>query len=428
MNELEKRAAEHMKKQNGLSPFCTLGEATYKTDDESAHVKDNKLSNYDINWLDISTRRANEIIAKLSRGSSLVIKVTDARKYKDDTWLKCPVTYIITKTDDYALPSSVWEYKQLEFPEKGVTKISAGNLAEIISSGGNQNFGIIASASLQESLSEKKKKSGITLNRNAGNVKLNTQIFNKMNNSTESPSTNPISGPFGGDVGGGEAMGEAVEKKAPILYVIKDSHGNILSRPNEDDDELWDRVSSMEARGRRGLCVVVCTPDMLKKEELEECLTEAAPKKETVELEYKNLEFTQYGTQRDVDDWDEWEVLTDWTYKVSRDDIEVYIIENLLNESDIPNIADISDEEVDKFVTENFDSLFTKYEDEIKDYYHDDAVEDAQERYEYEPDYPDYDPYDEYDLYEDLHPRIKKNSVLEEDRADDDFDLFLRGV
>ena len=44
-----------------------------------------------------------------------------------------------------------------------------------------------------------------------------------------------------------------------ILYVIKDSHGNQLSRPNPDDEELWDRVSSMEARGRRGLCVVVYT-------------------------------------------------------------------------------------------------------------------------------------------------------------------------
>lgn len=44
-----------------------------------------------------------------------------------------------------------------------------------------------------------------------------------------------------------------------ILYVIKDSHGNQLSAPNPDDGELWDRVSSMEARGRRGLCVVVYT-------------------------------------------------------------------------------------------------------------------------------------------------------------------------
>lgn len=46
-----------------------------------------------------------------------------------------------------------------------------------------------------------------------------------------------------------------------ILYVIRDSHGNQLSRPNPDDSELWDRVSSMEARGRKGLSVVVYTGD-----------------------------------------------------------------------------------------------------------------------------------------------------------------------
>lgn len=44
-----------------------------------------------------------------------------------------------------------------------------------------------------------------------------------------------------------------------VLYVIRDSHGNQLSRPNPDDNELWDRVDAMEARGRRGLCVVVYT-------------------------------------------------------------------------------------------------------------------------------------------------------------------------
>lgn len=44
-----------------------------------------------------------------------------------------------------------------------------------------------------------------------------------------------------------------------ILYIIRDSKGNQLSAPNPDDNELWDRVASMEARGRRGLCVVVYT-------------------------------------------------------------------------------------------------------------------------------------------------------------------------
>lgn len=61
-----------------------------------------------------------------------------------------------------------------------------------------------------------------------------------------------------------DSIEEALRSRKPVLYVIKDSHGNILSAPNVDDEELWDRVSSMEARGRRGLCVVAFTPDMAK--------------------------------------------------------------------------------------------------------------------------------------------------------------------
>ena len=64
------------------------------------------------------------------------------------------------------------------------------------------------------------------------------------------------------------AKAKKLDEAEEILYVIKDSHGNQLSRPNPDDDELWDRVASMEARGRRGLCVVVYTGK-------KECLSEA---------------------------------------------------------------------------------------------------------------------------------------------------------
>lgn len=59
--------------------------------------------------------------------------------------------------------------------------------------------------------------------------------------------------------------GESKESKP--LYIIRDSHGNQLSAPNPDDEELWDRVASMEARGKRGLCVVAYTG---KKESLKE--------------------------------------------------------------------------------------------------------------------------------------------------------------
>lgn len=63
------------------------------------------------------------------------------------------------------------------------------------------------------------------------------------------------------------AKAKKLNEAEEILYVIKDSHGNQLSAPNPDDSELWDRVESMEARGRTGLSVVVYTG---KKESLDE--------------------------------------------------------------------------------------------------------------------------------------------------------------
>ncbi len=207
------------------------------------------------------------------------------------------------------------------------------------------------------------------LNTDAGNVEHNVAMFNKMNSPIDAPMNNPISGPFGGDVSApaGEcaAMGEGLEKP---------------------------EINPM------------------------------------IELEYEDITVTVYGEQRDADDWDEWEVQTDWSYKVDRDDIEVLIFENYLSDEDLPGWDDMHEEQVEKFIKDNFDSLFEKYEEQIKEHYYDDAVEDAQNRYEYEPDYPEYEPYDEDDLWEELHKPIRKNSVLDEGMADDNFDIFLRGV
>ena len=57
---------------------------------------------------------------------------------------------------------------------------------------------------------------------------------------------------------GADTLKESVDADK-VLYIIKDSHGNQLSAPNPNDDELWDRVEAMEARGRKGLSVVVYT-------------------------------------------------------------------------------------------------------------------------------------------------------------------------
>lgn len=60
-----------------------------------------------------------------------------------------------------------------------------------------------------------------------------------------------------------------MNEKKNVLYVIKDKWGHQLSAPNPDDNELWDRVSDMEGRGRSGLCVVAYTGN-----DVDECITE----------------------------------------------------------------------------------------------------------------------------------------------------------
>lgn len=62
-----------------------------------------------------------------------------------------------------------------------------------------------------------------------------------------------------------------MNEKKDVLYVIKDKWGHQLSAPNPDDNELWDRVSDMEGRGRSGLCVVAYTGN-----DVDECITEEA--------------------------------------------------------------------------------------------------------------------------------------------------------
>lgn len=62
-----------------------------------------------------------------------------------------------------------------------------------------------------------------------------------------------------------------MNEKKNVLYVIKDKWGHQLSAPNPDDNELWDRVSDMEGRGRSGLCVVA-----YKGNDVDECINEGA--------------------------------------------------------------------------------------------------------------------------------------------------------
>lgn len=121
-------------------------------------------------------------------------------------------------------------------------------------------------------------------------------------------------------------------------------------------------------------------------------------KKETIELEYKDLEFTQYGPQRDVDDWDEWGRCMDWTYEVDKDDLYTFIFESCIDESDFPEAFeddfDPNDAEhwarFETWLDDNFDAIYSKYEEKILENWEEDAAEEASE--EYDPDdYVDWD-------------------------------------
>lgn len=364
-----------------------------------------------------------------------------------------------------------------------------------------------------------------SLNTNAGNVEHNVAMFNHINSPAEGPSNNPISGPFGGDVGAG--MGEAIENKIIPLYVIKDNHGNILSAPNTNEAELWDRVNAMEARDRRGLCVVAYTPDMATRNKLKENINwnsiqsylrdrlqdfyipeyfsdedkpdinlvikdiekeinsnypemvhyisywanadkakaEGVPEdiyniiasenfpegliynhisnlpgfnedhniaealrndKEYIELEYPDLEFEQHGHIHWDGDYDSWDRVADWTIKVEKEDIETFLYENCIDDTDVSNWYDMTREESEQWVKDNFDDLFEKYKELILENWIEDAIDDATANYDPD-DYVDWDMmpggHDDIDVDESIESENKKSSY---EGLDDKFDMSLR--
>lgn len=266
----------------------------------------------------------------------------------------------------------------------------------------------MASHYFDESLFEakKKKKPFDSINTDAGNVEHNISMFNKASSPTEAPCTNPVSGP----------MGEALEDDD-----ILRNHG--YRQDNlKPTFEVGDRVAHRWAdeynvgtikdiREHEGIQYQVewdysdgdyvewlYGDEITHWVDVNEKLTEAAPKKETIELEYKNLEFTQYGNQRDADDWDEWDRCMDWTYEVDKDDLYTFIFESCIDESDFPEAFedefDPNNAEhwarFESWLDDNFDAIYSKYEEKILENWEEDAQEEAAE--EYEPDdYVDWD-------------------------------------
>ena len=178
---------------------------------------------------------------------------------------------------------------------------------------------------------DKKGARGWFMNFWGGNVEHNISKFNSMNNSAESPSTCPM-GPMG-----------------------------------EDLDNMDNNNS------------------------------------DTVTLYYNKLDITvvtKAGNPTGYYDsaWGQWypdddetaEITIDYEYDVDKNYVEE-VIADYLTEEELPGIGDMEPDDIYKFIEDNFDSLFEKYEEEILNYFEDSAREEAEENYEEpEPDYDDY--------------------------------------
>jgi hypothetical protein len=285
--------------------------------------------------------------------------------------------------------------------------------------------------------SKNKKKPYSSINKNAGNVEYNNKMFNAMNNSIESPINNPVNGPFGENISG-EGIGESIiddhanQKSADLLTRLNSLEsckgvskvpyelaiqyksilnefpvGTVLKLKIDAGEETYTKTDSefwKHYRAPWGNTKVIHVLDLARWfagrkyisrssiEYSQKKLDEAASKKETIELEYKDLEFTQYGPKRDVDDWDEWDRCIDWTYKVDKNDLYTFIFESCIDETDFPEAFedefDPNNTEhwarFENWLDDNFDFIYNKYEQKILEHWKEAAIEEA--RNEYDPD------------------------------------------
>lgn len=164
----------------------------------------------------------------------------------------------------------------------------------------------------------------------------------------------------------GYAFCVAIEKDGSFIYGDEDLVDYFMSKVDDDDsitEQIVERFGDKEA---------------------------------TVDLFYKDLEFTYQGPKRDVDDWDEWDVVEDYDFTISEDDLYTFIFESCIDEEDFPEAFDDdfdpnNAEDWKKFkdwLDANYDEIFAKYEEDILANWEDEAREEAEREYELpEPDW-----------------------------------------
>lgn len=167
----------------------------------------------------------------------------------------------------------------------------------------------------------------------------------------------------------------------------------------------------------------ILSTDSSQEDSSKSSLTETAHKGETVDLDYDKLTITLFGPKRDVDDWDEEDYTSSYTYTVDKNDVATTIWENFLTDEDVEDVPGgmeaLEDEEKwQDFLKTHFDSLFEKYYDNLLDFYEEQAREAFSneytwEDYEYDAAYDNAVAAREILLDEQLDKPVKNKSMLE---------------
>lgn len=103
----------------------------------------------------------------------------------------------------------------------------------------------------------------------------------------------------------------------------------------------------------------------------------------SIVLNYEDLELELSGdlvSHESIDgpaEYEDFETTEDYEYEVDPDDVEEALY-NILSEK----YKDKSDEEIDKFIDENYENLAEQYEEELKKYFRDKAIDEATEYYQ----------------------------------------------
>ena len=116
-----------------------------------------------------------------------------------------------------------------------------------------------------------------------------------------------------------------------------------------------------------------------------ESINEAMDPHDLVELEYPSLTVTLYGAKRSADDWDEEEFTDSHVFLVPKVEVATAIWENWITDDDVKDVeggleALEDDRAWEQFLETHFDILFEKYNQQILDYFRDEATEDFRER------------------------------------------------